>query len=301
MPYLDTGEGHELYYEVQGQNSNQPPILFVHGGPGAACREQDQRLFAGINRPVIYLDQRGCGKSRYQDPFKNNRTENLVQDIELLRQAIGTDKLILAGGSWGSTLSLCYAIAHPEHVERMILWGIFLCRQAELDWFYRNGASMLFPEEYEHFMAPIQGADDPVSAYYRKVTEGTFKDRANAASHWARWEAVNSFIEPNEETLQNFSDPESSLPMVMLESWYFMNRGFIDEDHILKQAHLLKHIPISLVHGRYDTICPIQSAWLLSHQLKHASLHVSPLAAHDASEAQNFTALRELLLATNAD
>ena len=148
MPYLHVGDGHQLYYQIQGDIRSATPLLFLHGGPGAGVRPGDKKLFAGLRRPVIFIDQRGCGSSHFAGRLHGNTTDKLLADVELLRRTLAIDKFMLAGGSWGSTLSLLYAIHYPQHVLRLILWGVFLCRQQELDWFYLQGANQLYPDEY---------------------------------------------------------------------------------------------------------------------------------------------------------
>tara|TARA_R110002124_G_scaffold804_4_gene3977 strand:+ start:3824 stop:4732 length:909 start_codon:yes stop_codon:yes gene_type:complete len=297
MPYLDVGDGHQLYYQLQGDISVAVPLLFVHGGPGAGVRPENKRLFSQLRRPVIYFDQRGCGNSKFDERLAANTTAHLIEDIETLRRALAIEKLILVGGSWGSTLSLLYAIHYPQRVSRLLLWGIFLCRQQELDWFYLNGANHIYPEEYERFLAAIDTPRSPVTAYFNHLSSGSLQQRKAAAVSWARWEAVNSFLTADEQKIAEFTDPEISLPMALLASYYFENKGFIAENYILRHCENMRSIAVNIVHGRLDTICPCVSAWQLANQLEQAQLAISPLAAHDASEPENFSALRALLQA----
>lgn len=298
MPYLDTREGHQLYYRVSGQKSVLPPVLFVHGGPGAGCQAQDEQLFSQCQRQVIWLDQRGCGKSRCEQPLDNNTSADLIADMERLRTELEIEKWVLVGGSWGSALSLAYALKYPQRIAQMILWGIFTCSQAELNWFYKDGARHLFPDEYQHFIQPVSEYENPIRAYHELVTQGTTAQREQAASDWARWEAVNSFINPDEQTLRKFSNPQTSLPMVLLETWYFMHGGFFAYDHyIIKNLHKLGQLRVDIVQGQYDTICPMTFAWQVASGLSNAQLHISPMAAHDASEIQNQQRLQQLIAA----
>ncbi|PKM17211.1 MAG: prolyl aminopeptidase [Gammaproteobacteria bacterium HGW-Gammaproteobacteria-15] len=295
MPYLNVDEEHQLYYELQGDPTAEVPLLFVHGGPGAGVRADDKQLFAGLQRPVIYYDQRGCGKSKFDQRLTANTTEHLIADIELLRRTLTVEQLILVGGSWGSTLSLLYAIRYPQHVVRMVLWGIFLCRQQELDWFYLHGANQLYPEEYQRFVQQVDYASDPVAAYFEQLSNPS--QQQQAAISWARWEAVNSFLTPDEAQIAHFSETDSALPMALLESYYFKQQAFLPPDYILHNSARLQAIPVDIVQGRYDTICPCDAAWQLSNRLSQVQLHISPLAAHDATEPENFRALRARLLA----
>ncbi|KUM51734.1 prolyl aminopeptidase [Rheinheimera sp. EpRS3] len=296
MPYLNVGDGHQLYFELQGNPAADIPLLFVHGGPGAGVRADNKQLFAKLQRPVIYYDQRGCGNSTFENRLTANTTEHLIADIELLRRTLEVEQLILAGGSWGSTLSLLYGIRYPQHVASMVLWGIFLCRQQELDWFYLYGANQIYPEEYQRFIQQVDYAADPVTAYFEKLSTANQPQRNAAAISWARWEAVNSFLAPDEAKIALFSAPDSCLQMALLESYYFKQQAFLPPDYILRNSARLQAIPVDIVQGRYDTICPCGTAWQLSNQLARAQLHILPLAAHDATEPENFCSLRALLL-----
>ncbi|ALS97967.1 prolyl aminopeptidase [Lacimicrobium alkaliphilum] len=298
MPYLDTRQGHQLYYRLSGPQGSLPPVVFVHGGPGAACQPQDEQLFSQCQRQVVWLDQRGCGKSRSEQPLENNTSDHLIEDMERLRLELGIEKWVLVGGSWGSALSLAYGIKHPQRVAQMILWGIFTCSQAELNWFYIDGARHLFPEEYQRFIQPVAEHENPIDAYHRLVSQGPAAQREQAASRWARWEAVNSFINPSEQTLDKFSDPKVSLPMVLLETWYFMQGGFFAYDnYIMENLHKLGDLRVDIVQGQYDTICPMTFAWQVASSLANSQLHISPMAAHDASEGQNRERLQQLIAA----
>jgi len=295
MPYLDVGYGHQLYYELAGDITAEVPILFVHGGPGAGVSDTDKALFAGLQRPVVYFDQRGCGQSRFEQRLNGNTTEQLVEDIEKLRKALSLPKLILVGGSWGSTLSLLYALRYPQYTDSMLLWGIFLCRQQELDWFYQHGASQLYPEEYQKFMRQVDDAADPVAAYFDLLATGSDEQQQAAAASWARWEAVNSFFDTDEAILKRFEQANSALPMALLESYYFKHQGFLPVDYILRHCQPLKTISVDIVQGRLDTICPCGTAWQLAKHLANCRLYISPRASHAASEPENFAALRTLL------
>ncbi|MDX1391280.1 MAG: prolyl aminopeptidase [Rheinheimera sp.] len=295
MSYLDVGDGHQLYYQLQGELTSAQPILFVHGGPGAGVCDEDKALFAGLNRAVIYVDQRGCGNSRFTQRLNANTTEQLINDIEQLRCALGIRQWILVGGSWGSTLSLLYALRYPDKVTRMLLWGIFLCRQQELDWFYLDGANHIYPDEYQRFMQQVNFATDPVAAYYQQLCSNDRQLQQAAAISWTRWEAVNSLLTADEAAITRFTCSANSQAMALLESYYFSQQGFLAPDYILRHCDQLQTIPLDIVHGRYDTICPLASAWQLASKLPQSRLHISPLAGHGANEQQNFTALRRLL------
>lgn len=295
MPFLNVGDGHQLHYQIQGDIRSATPLLFLHGGPGAGVRPADKELFAGLRRPVIFFDQRGCGLSKFSKRLQANTTTELIDDIEQLRAALTIEQVMLVGGSWGSTLSLLYAIHYPQRVLRLILWGVFLCRQQELKWFYQQGANQLYPDEYQQFIDTIGQSDQPVQAYYKLLTSGNSDEQQAAAMSWARWEAVNSFLTPGRQKIAEFCDPATSLPMAQLASYYFVNNGFMEDDFILRHCAALQDIAIDIVHGRYDTICPCVSAWQLANAVSQARLTITPHAAHDASEPENFAALRALL------
>lgn len=295
MPYLNVGDGHQLHYQLAGDIQAEVPLLFVHGGPGAGVSDADKALFAGLTRPVIYYDQRGCGQSRFEQRLTANTTEQLIEDIEALRRALAVPQLILVGGSWGSTLSLLYALRYPQYVSSMVLWGIFLCRQQELDWFYLHGANQLYPEEYQKFIQQADQAADPVSAYFDQLSAGDDEQQRAAAASWVRWEAVNSFFSADDATLERFADAYTKVSMALLESYYFKHQGFLSTDYILRHCQQLQTIPVDIVQGRFDTICPCSTAWQLAKRLAKCRLYISPRASHAASEAENFSALRTIL------
>jgi len=296
MPFLNVGDGHQLHYQIHGDIRSATPLLFLHGGPGAGVRSADKELFAGLRRPVIFFDQRGCGLSKFSDRLQANTTSQLIADIEQLRAALAIEQVMLAGGSWGSTLSLLYAIHYPQRVSRLILWGVFLCRQQELEWFYQQGANQIYPDEYQHFIDAVDQPGRPLEAYFKVLHTGSSQQQRAAAESWARWEAVNSFITPDRQKLAEFCDPSISIPMAQLASYYFKNGGFIEDDFILRHCDKLQDLAIDIVQGRYDTICPCVSAWQLANALSQARLKITPHAAHDSSEPENFAALRTLLL-----
>lgn len=295
MPFIDVGFGHQLHYEIAGDITSQVPLLFVHGGPGAGVTDADKALFAGLKRPVIYFDQRGCGSSRFEQRLNGNTTEHLIDDIERLRTALSLPKVILVGGRWGSTLSLLYALRYPQHVASMVLWGIFLCRQQELDWFYQHGASQMFPEAYQGFIEQVDNAADPVAAYFDQLSAEDAPRKQAAADSWLRWEQVNSYFETENAVPELPDDTERKLSTALLQSYYFKHQCFLPQDYILRHCAQLQAIPMDIVQGRLDTICPCATAWQLAKQLPNCRLYISPRASHAASEPENFAALRTLL------
>lgn len=299
--HFDVGDGHELLVRVRGEiDSDQPVILFVHGGPGAGVLEKDLALFDDCRQPVVWVDQRGAGGSRFTDRMQANTTDHLIADFEQLRKHLHIKCWILVGGSWGSTLSLAYAIAHRPQIQGMILHGIFLLNEAEMAWFYRGGAAHLYPDEYARYLDHLPSAQrhDPLAGYHQLLQSADESARIAAARAWSRWEAVNSFLEISDEQIAAFDDPKLAVPMATLETTYFMNHGYFPEDDFLvNHCPAIADLPTTIVHGRYDTICPLSSAWRLHQALPCSSLTICPKAAHDASEPQIQQALREAIAA----
>ncbi len=300
--FLAVGDGHEIYFEHHGDR-DRPCFLYLHGGPGGGIRDDERDLLLDGAGQAVLFDQRGAGRSRCPDALAGNTTRDLVADIEALRGEIGVDRWTLFGGSWGSTLALAYAIAHPDRVRAMILWGIFLCRRRELDWFYEDGANHLYPDEFERFRAAAEAGDEPlVDAYHRLLNDPDRRRATAAARAWARWEAVNSFLIPTEERIETMTRPEQALPMARLETHYFTNGAFFDRDgYLLDEAGRLADIPAIIIQGRYDTICPPVSAWELHRALPKSRLEIVVDAAHDSSEPGNRAALAEAVATVAQD
>lgn len=286
---MDVGDGHSIYVEQSG-NRNGYPILFVHGGPGGGTGPVQRRFFDPRKFRVILFDQRGCGRSRPHASLHANTTQHLIADIETIRRAFGFDKMALFGGSWGSTLSLLYAEAYPERVSHLILRGIFLMMQEELDWFYRAGTNAIFPEAWEAFASKIPAAeqDDLIDAYYRRLTSDTLSpaEVLEFARAWSLWEGSTVTLVPDDGQHAHSVDARFALAFASIEAHYFQHRGFLEQnDQILANAHRLAHIPTHIVQGRYDAICPPRSAYRLKQAMPHATLDMVPVAGHSAFEA----------------
>lgn len=283
---------HELYVDEAG-NIDGIPILFVHGGPGGACDSSSRRFYDPAVYRIITFDQRGCGRSTPHGELENNTTQDLIADIEIIRELLGVDKWVLFGGSWGSTLSLLYAQAFPARVLALILRGIFLCRQCDFDWLYKDGARRVFPDCWEEFVSHVPEAerDDLMKAYYERLTGDDELARMAAAKHWSAWEGSCSKLRPSAEALAGFTKPHNALALARLEIHYFMNKGFIDENHILDNMHLIRDIPGRIVHGRYDMVCPLDNALALHQQWPAAELHIVRESGHSASEPGTVDAL----------
>ncbi len=283
---------HELYVEQSG-NPNGIPVLFLHGGPGAGASADDRRFFNPEQYHIIIFDQRGAGRSRPHADLEANTTEHLIGDIEAIRHELGIEKWLLFGGSWGSTLSLLYAQAHPDAVIAMILRGIFLCRQQDLHWFYQSGASMIFPDYWEDYIKPIApGArNDMIRAYYQLLTSSNEIEQMNAAKHWSLWEAQCATLRPNSEVVEHFSDPRVATPLARIEAHYFINRMFMPENAIIENMAKIDHIPGVIIHGRYDMVCPLDNAVELHRHWSSSELHIIREAGHSSKEPSILDAL----------
>jgi len=276
---------HVLHVEECG-NPTGLPVLFVHGGPGAGCEAYHRRFFDPEIYRIILFDQRGCGRSTPHAELADNTTASLVSDIESIRELLGIDKWILFGGSWGSTLSLVYAETCPERVLALVLRGIFLCRQQEIDWFYQQGASRLLPDYWQDYIAPIPEAErgDFLQAYYRRLTSDDELIRMAAAKAWSIWEGRAATLLPTPAVIDHFSNPFTALSLARIECHYFVNHSFLGTDQILREAGRLKGIPGIIVHGRYDVVCPMENAWDLHNAWPEAKLHIIDNAGHSAAE-----------------
>ncbi|MFK7731087.1 MAG: prolyl aminopeptidase [Pseudomonadales bacterium] len=290
--HLKVSPPHEIYVEESG-NPRGIPVLFVHGGPGSGCTPQHRRFFDPQKYRIILFDQRGAGKSTPHAELMNNDTQSLLDDIEVIRRTLKIKSWVLFGGSWGSTLSLLYAEKHPEHVLGMILRGIFLCRKNEIDWLYRHGASLVFPDYWEDFIAPIPEAerDDLLAAYYKRLVSNNELARMAAAKAWCLWEARCSTLRPSASSVEFFSQPHLALAMARIEAHFFAHRGFLEPNQILREASRLNGIPGTIVHGRYDMICPLDNAFELSKVWHDASLNIVRDAGHSATEPGTVDAL----------
>lgn len=277
---------HELYVDESG-NPDGIPVLFVHGGPGAGCGKYDRRFFDPEVYRIVLFDQRGSGRSKPHAELEGNSTQKLVDDIEVIRTTLGIEKWVLFGGSWGSTLSLVYAQTYPERVLGLILRGIFLCRPVDLLWFYQDGASRLFPDYWEDFVAPIpeDEREDMMNAYYRHLTGDNQILQMTAAKAWSLWEGRTATLRPNQEVVDSFTEPHRALSLARIEAHYFVNNAFLEDNQILRDAHKLADIPGVIVHGRYDVICPIDNAFLLHKAWPNSELNIIREAGHASREA----------------
>ncbi|MCH7672470.1 MAG: prolyl aminopeptidase [Proteobacteria bacterium] len=282
---LRVSELHELYVDEAG-NPDGIPVLFVHGGPGGGCDASSRRFYDPAVYRIVTFDQRGCGRSTPHGELAENTSQNLIADIEAIRVRLDIDSWVLFGGSWGSTLSLLYAQHHPERVKALILRGIFLCRQCDFDWLYKEGANRIFPDYWEEFIKPIPQSerDDLAQAYYSRLLGDDELLRMGAAKAWSAWEGNCSKLRPSPTTLAKFTKPHNALALARIETHYFVNKGFIDENQILNNMQPIKDIPGRIVHGRYDMVCPLDSALSLHQQWPNSELVIVRDAGHSASE-----------------
>ncbi|WP_431474675.1 prolyl aminopeptidase [Marinobacter sp. KM021] len=282
---LAVDEPHELYLEESG-NPDGIPVLVVHGGPGGGCEDYHRRFFDAERFRIILMDQRGAGRSTPLAELEGNSTDTLVQDMETIRQFLGIDRWLLFGGSWGSTLSLVYAEAYPERVLGLVLRGIFLCRPRDIQWFYQEGASRVFPDYWQDFVSPIPEVerDGLVSAYYRRLTSPNELEQIQAAKAWSVWEGRCATLHPNPRVVERFAHPHVAIALARIECHYFVNQAFLAPDQIVRNAARLSGIPGVIVHGRYDMVCPLDNALELSLAWPEADLRIIRDAGHSASE-----------------
>ena len=292
-------DGHQIYYEQCG-NPNGKPAVFLHGGPGGGGSIAVRRFFNPEKYNIVIFDQRGCGRSMPHGCLENNTTWDLVDDIEALKNMLEIETWLVFGGSWGSTLSLAYSQTYPSSVSEMVLRGIFMLRKKELDWFYQEGASKIFPEAWEKFLEPIDvnQHDNLMSAYHKIFTSDDEDKKLSAAIAWSVWEGSTSSLSYNPDMASSFSDPKFALAFALIENHYFVNKGFLEHENQLIETgiDIIRHIPTTIVQGRYDIVCPMTTAWELSKNWPEAKLIIAPSSGHTAFEKE---ITHELIKATN--
>ncbi|MEO7252599.1 MAG: prolyl aminopeptidase [Arenimonas sp.] len=286
---------HRIYYEQCG-NPQGKPVVMLHGGPGAGCSAKMRRFHDPAHYRIILFDQRGSGRSLPHADLVDNTTWDLVADIERLREHLQIERWQVFGGSWGSTLALAYAQAHPRRVTELVLRGIFLLRRWELEWFYQEGTNRMFPEAWENYLEAIPEVErgDLISAYNRRLTSPDEATQLSAARAWSVWEASTSLLLPDDSFVDGHKDAHFALSFARIESHYFVHGGFFDvEGQLLRDAHRLRGIPGVIVQGRYDVVCPSQSAWDLHKAWPDSRMVISTSAGHSAFEPENTAALVE--------
>jgi len=277
---------HNLYFEQSGNPRGQP-VVFVHGGPGGGTSDNDRRFFDPSFYRIVIFDQRGAGKSTPMGSLEENTTWDLVSDMEVLRQHLGINKWVVFGGSWGSTLALAYAETNPDRVEALILRGIFTVRKEEIDFFYQSGASYIFPDYWEEYRDAIPPAErgDFVTAYYKRLTGSNRAEQVRCAKAWSKWEGATSKLYVDHELLKKFEKDEFALTFARIEAHYFFHHGFFDYDgQLIAEANKIRHIPTTIVQGRYDMVCPIKTCWDLHRAFPEAELIIIDDNGHSALE-----------------
>ena len=283
---LKVSDLHAVYVEQSGNLRGRPAIA-LHGGPGGGLSPEMRRFFDPQRYRIIMMDQRGCGRSTPHAELRENTTWDLVADIERVRERYGIDKWLVFGGSWGSTLALAYAAKHPERVSGLVLRGIFTLRKSEIDWFYQNGASHVFPDAFARYAAaiPEEERGDFLTAYHKRLTSDHWETRLKAARAWARWEGETISIAGPSALPSRFNEDRFVEAFARIENHYFMNDGFFDRDGwLLDQAPRLRHIPCRIAHGRYDMCTPLTTAWELKQRWPEAELEIIPDAGHSSLE-----------------
>jgi proline iminopeptidase len=294
---LPVSDIHTLYVEESG-NPQGKPVLFVHGGPGAASSPKYRGFFNPEKYRIILFDQRGCGKSTPFANLEENTTWDLVEDMERIRRQLGIDTWMLFGGSWGSTLALCYAMTHPDKVTEMVLRGIFTLRKSELWWFYQEGASHLFADYWQPYWneIPAEERGDMIQAYYKRLTSDNQAVRLSAAKAWTCWEAATSKLYPDPKTIEEMGKDTYADAFARIECHYFVNEAFLERDGwLLEKENIdkIRHIPAVIVQGRYDVVCPLRSAWDLHTVWPEAALEITPTSGHASTEPENLDKLVE--------
>ncbi len=295
---LQVSNLHDIHYELVGNPRGRPAVV-LHGGPGGGVEPVQRRYFDPQHYNVVLFDQRGSGKSTPHASLVDNTTWHLVSDMEMLREHLGIEKWLVFGGSWGSTLALAYAETHRERANALVLRGIFLLRRMELSWFYQEGASYIFPDEWEKFLAPIPESErnDLISAYYNRLTDEDGNVRMLAARAWSTWEGATLSLRPDPDRVARFGRDRFAEAFARIECHYFVNGGFFEKDgQLLDRVRSISHIPTVMVHGRYDVCTPVRTAWDLHRAWPEADLRIVPDAGHAATEAG---IIHELVTATD--
>jgi proline iminopeptidase len=298
--WMKTPDGHEIYWERRGKRGGAPAV-FLHGGPGSGMSAWHACTLDPKKYDIVTFDQRGAGKSRPHASLKNNTTPHLVADMEQLRKKFGLEKWLICGGSWGSTLALAYADKYPKRVSALVVWGVFLARQEELEFLYYPGGtvSRIFPEVFEPYLAllPKAARKNPIKGYNALFRAKNRALRLKAVDVWTRLESSVLRLITTEENLKaSMDDPEYVLAHSLLENHYFMKKGFIDGDKILKGIGAkLRSVPVHIIQGRYDMVTPFLTAWELHKAVKHSRLHVIPDAGHHGREPGITRKLVEIL------
>ena len=290
--FLQVSAEHTLWAAEYGNKSGLP-VVFLHGGPGSGCEQYHARFFDPQRYRIILFDQRGAGRSKPHASLHANTTQDLVSDIEQLREHLQIEQWVVFGGSWGSTLALAYAQAHVSRVLGLVLRGIFLCRPEDIRWFYQQGAGAIYPEYWQDYLAviPPEERENMVAAYYRRLTNENTEIQLVAARAWSLWEGRTSTLQPKKMVTDHFGDDQVALSLARIECHYFMHDSFLQPNQLLQNAHQLADIPGYIVHGRYDVVCPIEQAYALHQAWPHARFCIAATSGHSATEPEIVDAL----------
>jgi proline iminopeptidase len=283
---------HVLYIEEIG-NPEGIPVIVLHSGPGAGGDTQLRRFFDPQHYRIIIFDQRGCGRSTPHSELSHNNTACLLEDIDTIRHQLNLERFVLFGGGWGATLALLYAQRYPQYVRALLLHQVYLARTQDINWFFKQGASLIYPDYWQEFTQMVpQDAWDNIPEFYHQCLQGDNElARMGAAKGWALWQARCSSLQPHTSIIDHYSDPHFALAFALLESHYIVNHYFIEENEILANTHKIRHIPCYIIHGRYDMVCPLAGAWDLSQALMSSDLRIVRDAGHSDREAGLIDAL----------
>lgn len=283
--FVDVGDGHRLRYERVGTPGAKPAV-FLHGGPGGGIAPDHRRLFDPERYDVLLFDQRGCGQSTPHAGLEANTTWDLVADIERLRELMGVSQWLVFGGSWGSTLALAYAQTHPDKVTELVLRGIYFASPAEYRWYYQFGVSEIYPDRWDDFLAPIPANErhDMVAAYRKRLTSDDPVERMKAARAWSVWEGATIKLVPERDFIAGFGEDEFALAFARIENHYFYHHAWLEDDQLLRDVSKIRHIPATIVHGRYDMPCPLRNAWALHKAWPEADFRLIEAAGHAHAE-----------------
>ena len=296
---LKLENGHSIYFEQSG-NKTGLPVIFLHGGPGSGCNENHRRYFNPEKYRIIIFDQRGCNRSTPNGCVENNSTQDLLEDIESIRNKLNIEKLILFGGSWGATLALLYAEQYPQHVSAIILRGTFLARQCDFEWFAHDGVSRIFPDYWQEYLTNFDEEDmnDRLASLHHRVFSDNREIQLEAARAWALWagRVVTHNLDLEDEYVLEEGNDEKLINEVKIEMHYAKNRYFIKENQILNNISNIPDIPVTIIHGRKDLTCLAESSWsvhqaLAKQNLANAKYHIVSVAGHLASEPAMIDAL----------
>lgn len=282
---LKVDEPHEIYVEECG-NPSGIPVLVVHSGPGAGCEAFHRRFFDPELYRIVLFDQRGAGRSTPHAELRNNTTQDLISDMETIRQSLEIDKWALFGGAWGSTLALLYAEEYPHCVSGLLLHSVFLGRDQDINWFYKQGASKLFPDYWEDFCSVLneKEKENPLAAYYTRLNDSNEFARMASAKSWSLWQARCAALQPHHNIIDHFSDPRFAIGLACIEALYFTNKCFIEENQILSNTDKIRHVPTAIVHGRYNIVSPLENAWLLQQEIPSSDFYIIRDAGHASKE-----------------